>query len=84
MARLGYEMELPYKSFWSAMVNIVLLKHSELDFFDQDSSDDRKSNKSLIDLVFYIVKSQRQGANPNNDQDDQLARIIDGGENGTD
>ena len=27
MARIGYEMELPYKSFWAAMVNIALLKH---------------------------------------------------------
>lgn len=29
MAKLGYEMELPYKSFWAAMVNIALLKHQE-------------------------------------------------------
>ena len=27
MAKIGYEMELPYKSFWAALVNIVLLKH---------------------------------------------------------
>ena len=27
MTKIGYEMELPYKSFWSAMVNIALLKH---------------------------------------------------------
>ena len=27
MARIGYEMELPYKSFWAAIVNIALLKH---------------------------------------------------------
>lgn len=29
MARMGYEMELPYKSFWAALVNIALLKHQE-------------------------------------------------------
>ena len=29
MARLGYEMELPYQAFWGAMVNIALLKHQE-------------------------------------------------------
>ena len=27
MARLAHEMELPYRAFWGAMVNIALLKH---------------------------------------------------------
>ena len=59
MARLGYEMELPYKSFWAAIVNITLLNHSEFVFFDPDDnlSTSSKSSQALIDLVFYIVKS---------------------------
>ena len=35
MARLGYEIELPYKSFWAALVNIALLKHQEFPFYDE-------------------------------------------------
>ena len=75
MARLGYEMELPYKSFWAAIVNIALLKHSEFAFFDSDSSlnTDGKGSQALIDLVFYIVKSQRQAAKSNTEEDKQLA-----------
>ena len=35
MAKLAYEIELPYKSFWAAMVNIVLLKHQEFPLFEE-------------------------------------------------
>lgn len=35
MARLAYEMELPYRSFWASMVNVALLKHNEFPFFDE-------------------------------------------------
>ena len=27
MAKLAYEMELPYQAFWAALVNILLLNH---------------------------------------------------------
>ena len=27
MAKLSYEMELPYEAFWAALVNILLLNH---------------------------------------------------------
>ena len=27
LAKLAYEMELPYSSFWAALVNILLLNH---------------------------------------------------------
>ena len=27
MAKLSYEMELPYEAFWAALVNILLLSH---------------------------------------------------------
>ena len=27
MAKLSYEMELPYETFWAALVNILLLNH---------------------------------------------------------
>ena len=27
MAKLSYEMELPYEAFWAALVNILLLRH---------------------------------------------------------
>jgi len=59
MARLGYEMELPYKSFWAALVNIALLKHQEFPFFDDSAETKREfeGKKALIDLVYYIVKS---------------------------
>ena len=62
MARLAYEMELPYQAFWSAMVNIVLLKHQELPFYDQTqhtAGEAGKDGEALIDLFYYIVKSKR-------------------------
>lgn len=39
MAKLGYEMELPYKSFWTALVNIALLKHQEFPFFNENGNE---------------------------------------------
>ena len=68
MAKLGYQMELPYKSFWSALVNIVLIKHQEFTFLDSDET----KQKSLIDLLFYIVKSQRQATSSTN----RLSKLI--------
>ena len=38
MARLGYEIELPYKSFWASLVNVALLKHQEFDFMDDQTN----------------------------------------------
>ena len=61
MAKLAYEMELPYKAFWAAMVNIALLKHQELAFVNLDSFSS-SNNESLIDLVYYITKSKRSSA----------------------
>ena len=29
MAKLAHEMELPYRSFWASMVNMLLLNHQE-------------------------------------------------------
>ena len=54
MAKLAYEMELPYKSFWCALVNVVLLKHQEFPLFGHD---DDRAGEGLIDLCFYIFKS---------------------------
>ena len=38
MAKIGCEMELPYKAFWGAVVNVALLKHQEFPFFDATDS----------------------------------------------
>ena len=33
-------MELPYRSFWAALVNIALLKHQELPFFNETAGNE--------------------------------------------
>ncbi len=67
MAKLAHDMELPYRAFWGALVNIALLKHQEFPLYDNQTKDystsanigEESSEKStsLINLVFYIAKS---------------------------
>ena len=58
IAKLGYEMQLPYKAFWGALVNVALLKHQEFHLFGQEEA----GKEALIDLVFFIVKALRQAS----------------------
>ena len=51
MAKLSYEMELPYETFWAALVNILLLNHQEFNLTED--------TKSLIDLTYYVLKANR-------------------------
>ena len=63
MAKLAHDMELPYRAFWGALVNIALLKHQEFPLYDNpkdsvsDEGEDSHKSTSLINLVFYIAKS---------------------------
>ena len=49
IALLAYQMEMPYPKFWASLINIILLNHAEFSLTDQ--------KKSLIDLLYYILKS---------------------------
>ena len=51
LAKLAYEMELPYTAFWAAFVNILLINHQEFPMSD--------NKKSLIDLTYYVLKANR-------------------------
>ena len=65
IAKLAYEMELPYSTFWAALTNVLLLNHQEFTL-----SDDKKS---LIDLTYYVLKANRS-KHPTN-QGDQLMSL---------
>lgn len=52
VARLAFEMELPYQSFWAGLINVLLLNHQD---FSVDGHD------SLIDFTYYIVRGLLHG-----------------------
>ena len=49
IAKLAYQMEMPYPKLWASLINVVLLNHAEFSLTD--------SKKSLIDLLYYILKA---------------------------
>ena len=51
IAKLAYEMELPYPTIWAALVNILLLNYQEFSVADDKAS--------LIDLTYYVLKANR-------------------------
>ena len=42
-------MVMPYPKFWASLINVILLNHAEFSLTD--------SKKSLIDLLYYILKA---------------------------
>ena len=54
IGKLAYEMEMPYRKLWAALINVVLLNHGEFSLTD--------SKRSLVDLLYYIMKANRTRA----------------------
>ena len=52
IAKVAFEMELPYQTFWAGMVNVLLISHQEFSIAGDKSS--------LIDFMYYIVRSLSQ------------------------
>ena len=51
MARLSYEIQLPYRAYWASMINVLLLSNQDFPLDDQKSS--------LLDFMYYVLKSQQ-------------------------
>lgn len=59
IARLSFEMELPYQTFWAGLVNVLLLSHQDLKV---------TGNDSLIDFTYFVVRGLVQGSSAQSDQ----------------
>jgi hypothetical protein len=49
LARVSFEMELPYQVFWASMVNVLLISHQEFSVGGEKAS--------LIDFTYYITRA---------------------------